>query len=131
MASFIGGIKKIAMLPIHAAAVGGPNKSFKGNPILGNPRLNRMGLHVKRVTLAEKMSIRRQAGLARLIKHEQAELINRDGYIVIKNVLPDDVFAKLSNEVENTEFLAREMRQGVRLPGLFPCLQQSLLHLST
>ena len=133
MASLVGGLKKIALLPVHAAAVGTAIKSFKGNPILGNPRLNRMGLHVKRVRLAEKMSIRRQAGLARLINHEQAELINRDGYIVIKNVLPDDVFAKLSNEVENTEFLAREMRQGgtvTRLIPLPPAKLASLEHLN-
>lgn len=133
MASLVGGIKKIALLPLHAAAVGTANKSFKGNPVLGSPRLNRMGLHVKRVTLAEKMSIRRQAGLARFISDEQAELISRNGYIVIKNVLPADVFAKLSEEVENTEFLAREMRQGAavtRTISLSPSRLASLQNLN-
>ena len=126
MTSLMGGLKNIALLPIHAAAVGTAIKSFKSNPILGSPRLNRMGLHVKRVSLAEKLSIRRQAGLARLITDEQAQTINRDGYITIKNVLPDDVFAKLSAEVENTEFLAREMRQGGTVTRLIP-LPPSLL----
>lgn len=133
MASLIGGIKRIALLPVHAAAVGTTVKSFKSNPILGSPRLNRMGLHLKRVNLAEKLSTKRQAGLASLITNEQAETINRDGYIIIKNVLPDDIFAKLSQEIENTEFLAREMRQGgtvTRLMPLSPSLLTSMTNLN-
>jgi len=110
--SLLNGVQDVALFPLRAAALATGAKSFRGNPVLASPRLNRMGLHVKRITLAEKLARHRQRTLQRLVTEEQAETISRDGYILVKNALPDDLFTKLSKEVENTYFEAREMKQG-------------------
>lgn len=110
--SLLPSVKDMLLFPLRAGALATGAKSFRGNPVLASPRLNKMGLHVKRVASAEKLAIWRQRGLQKLVTAEQAATISRDGYILIKNVLPGDVFSKLSEEVETTRFSAREMKQG-------------------
>lgn len=110
--SLFNSMKDLALFPLRLASLASGSKSFRGNPVLGSPMLNHMGLHVKRVELAEKLALHRQKGLERLVTVEQATAISRDGYILIKNLLPDDAFARLSEEVETTRFPAREMKQG-------------------
>ena len=50
--------KNTVMFPLWAAAVLTSTKSFRSNPVLASPRLNRMGLHVKRIELAAKLTDR-------------------------------------------------------------------------
>lgn len=126
-------VKDTVMFPMRAAAVFTGAKSFRHNPLLASPRLNRMGLHVKRIALAETLAKKRQAGLRHLVTPEQAADIERDGFILVRNVLPDDVFARLSDEVENTFFEAREMKQGdtvTRFITLPPALLKNLPELN-
>ena len=40
------------LAPLHAAALVTAAKSFRDNPILGSPALNRAGLHVARMRAA-------------------------------------------------------------------------------
>ncbi len=98
--------------PLHLAELATGAKSFIDNPILGSPRLNGMGLHVARIRLAERMADARRRGLARLVDKADAEAYDRDGYVVKRNFLPDDVFRRLSEEVENASFEAHEMKGG-------------------
>ncbi|MGB0508174.1 MAG: phytanoyl-CoA dioxygenase family protein [Pikeienuella sp.] len=99
-------------LPIHALAIAGSSSSFRNNPVLGSPNLNRRGLHVKRIKMAERMADSRRRRLARLVSKEHAEQYVEQGFVRIENVLPDDLFQQLSEEVETTRFAAREMKQG-------------------
>src|SRR5579884_228713 len=45
-----------ALLPFHLAALFGQAKSFRNNPVLGHPALNRAGLHLARVSAAAKLA---------------------------------------------------------------------------
>ncbi|HEU0222852.1 MAG TPA: phytanoyl-CoA dioxygenase family protein [Paracoccaceae bacterium] len=104
--------RDLLLLPLHAAALATGAKSFRGNPLLGSPSLNARGLHVARFRLAETMARRRRAGLRHLIDAEHVEAFERQGFVLAPNVLPAESFHALSREVEETEFDAREMRQG-------------------
>src|SRR5690242_21856582 len=75
------------LAPIHAAALATGAKSFRDNPIIGSPRLNRAGLHVARVRLARKLAERRRARLAALIAPEDRIAFERDGFILKQNFL--------------------------------------------
>ncbi|MDQ3143887.1 MAG: phytanoyl-CoA dioxygenase family protein [Pseudomonadota bacterium] len=87
-------------------------KSFADNPILGSQRLNRAGLHVFRLKMAHAMARMRRARLAKLIPDELREQFERDGFIVIRNVLPDDTFRHLQSSILGAELECREHQQG-------------------
>ena len=53
------------LAPVHVAALATGAKSFRDNPIIGSPALNRAGLHVARMRLAERMAERRRRGSRR------------------------------------------------------------------
>lgn len=58
------------------------------------------------------MARARQRRLTRLLSKEHREQYEEQGFVRIENVLPEETFAALSEEVENTRFAAREMKQG-------------------
>ena len=87
-------------------------KSFVDNPILGSPRLNRAGLHVRRKQLAHAAAGWRRARLARLVPAELRERFDRDGYVVIPDFLPNEEFRGLCDAVLNAHHDCREQRQG-------------------
>ncbi len=105
-------ILRAAALPIHAAAVLTGAKSFRDNPVIGSPALNRRGLHVARIRLAERMADWRRARLTRFAGAADREAYARDGFIVRRDALPAAEFAALRDEIEGRAFEAREMRQG-------------------
>lgn len=105
-------IAKAALLPMHAVAVVSGQKSFQANPVLASPRLNRWGLHVARIRAAEAMSAWRRKRLTRFAAPEHREAIDRDGFVVIRDVLPPAMFAALRREVEETPLPAHENRSG-------------------
>ncbi|MBA3623480.1 MAG: phytanoyl-CoA dioxygenase family protein [Methylibium sp.] len=61
-------------------------KSFK-HPLIGSPRLNRLGLHSARVIGADLCSRMRRIGAGRAASDLRARLW-RDGFLVIGNLLP-------------------------------------------
>lgn len=103
---------KIAMAPLHVAAVATGSASFRYNPVIGSPALNRRGLHRARVKIAERMAESRRRRLAHLLSPEHREMFEELGYVKVENALPEDAFAKLDKELRETRFLAREMKQG-------------------
>ena len=105
-------LKTLLFAPISTLALATGASSFKTNPVIGSPALNRLGLHVKRVKLAQKMADARRRRLKRLLSKEHGEQFEELGFVKVENVLPDEAFRCLSEEVENTRFAAREMRQG-------------------
>lgn len=104
--------KDILLSPLHAAALATGASSFRGNPLIGSPALNRKGLHVGRVRLAARLAAARRRRMAGLVAPAHREQFEAEGYVEIPNALPDEAFRALSEEVEETRFPAREMKQG-------------------
>lgn len=99
-------------MPMWLAGVAGTAKSFRQNPVIGSPRLNEWGLHRARVDLARRMAARRRAVLGRALSPELRRRYDEDGFVLLENHLPADVFDALVARVRSTPLPAREMRQG-------------------
>lgn len=112
--------------PLWAAQLATGAKSFQANPIIGSPWLNRHGLHVNRIRIAEAMAALRRRRMRHLISAEDREAFERDGFLIKKNVLPDAEFEALRRELVEGEFEAREMRQGATVTRFVP-LDRTLL----
>jgi len=98
--------------PFWVLGLAGTDKSPRKNPLLGSERLNSWGLHRKRVKLAAALAEKRRARLAGLIDPGQRAFFDENGYFLVKNFLPDEVYRKLKEEVFEQPLEAREMRQG-------------------
>lgn len=100
------------LAPFWAAQLVTSAKSFLDNPIIGSQRFNQRGLHVKRVKLATALTNWRRRRLARKVRPEWREAFDRDGFVVIENVLPPAEFAQFRKALLSYQGPAREMRQG-------------------
>jgi hypothetical protein len=107
-----GFIASIAFAPWWIAQIATKAKSFRDNPVLGSPTLNRWGLHVARRRAAARLAGRRRSLLAARIAPEEREFFDDNGYFVRRNALPEADFTTLRREVEAMRVPAREMRQG-------------------
>jgi hypothetical protein len=87
-------------------------KSFVDNPILGSEALNRRGLHVARLKLAQRLAWSRRGRLAAAVPEEWRERFDRDGFVELRDFLPSDVFARLQQRLLSTAFETREHQQG-------------------
>lgn len=100
------------LAPLHAAALATAAKSFRDNPILGSPALNRAGLHVARMRAAAAMAAGRRQRLARLIDRADVVALDRDGFVLKSDYLPEAAFRALREEALALAAPAREMIQG-------------------
>jgi len=100
------------MAPLWVAALATGAKSFRDNPIIGSPALNRRGLHARRAKLAHDMAWRRRARLAHLISPQDRAAFDRDGFVERREFLPREIFERLRTAVLAHEAPAREMLQG-------------------
>ncbi|MEM7509179.1 MAG: phytanoyl-CoA dioxygenase family protein [Pseudomonadota bacterium] len=106
-------LTRALLLPVHAAQLLSGTKSFRHNLLLASPRINRGGgLHARRVELAARLAKRRQRAIRHLLGEDLATSIDRDGFAMVENALPAQVFDRLRQEVEETRLPAREMKQG-------------------
>jgi ectoine hydroxylase-related dioxygenase (phytanoyl-CoA dioxygenase family) len=105
-------LKNAFLAPINLAALATQAKSFRANPVLGSPVLNRWGLHIARCQLAEQMAGIRRWQMTRLMSKTERETFHEQGYVLIENVLPEAVFRDLTEEVETTRFPSCEERHG-------------------
>lgn len=121
-------MKALAWLkaPLWAAAIFGPGKSFRHNPILGSPRLNEMGLHRRRVEIAAVLADRRRRALAASVPAEDREAFDRDGFLVKHDFLPPEAFARLSERLHGQLFEAREWRRGPTVTRMIPLTARTL-----
>src|SRR5437588_1250502 len=85
--------------PWHVAALATGAKSFRDNPMIGSPTLNRAGLHVARVRLAHRMAEWRRRRLVPFISEEDREAFERDGFLLKSQFLPADDYAALQEQV--------------------------------
>src|SRR4051794_16721240 len=98
--------------PLWIAALATGAKSFRDNPVLGSPGLNRRGLHARRAQLAHDMAWRRRARLSHLIAPKDRAAFDRDGCVLRRDFLPSAEFERLRQAVLAHEAPAREMLQG-------------------
>jgi hypothetical protein len=105
-------ITGIAFTPWWIAQLATKAKSFRDNPVLGNPTLNRWGLHVARRRAAARLGASRRVRLAAHVASAEREFFDRNGYFMRRDALPAAAFRALLREIEAMREPAREMRQG-------------------
>src|SRR5713101_4460684 len=100
------------LAPFHIAALATGAKSFRDNPVIGSPALNRAGLHVARMRLAHKMVEGRRERLVSLISEDDRAAFERDGFVVKHNFLPAAAYAAVKEQVLSFRGPARHQFQG-------------------
>lgn len=98
--------------PLWLLALATGAKSFADNPILGSRRLNQRGLHVTRLKLAHRLADRRRQRLAAAVPADLRAQFDRDGFVEIRDFLPANQFARLSDALLTTQLDARHQQQG-------------------
>lgn len=109
MASRIG---SVLMAPVWLVQLATGAKSFLDNPLIGSPGLNRRGLHTGRVRLADALCRWRRRRLAKHVRPDWRAAFDRDGFVVIPDVVPPEEFADLRSAILAYQGEAREMLQG-------------------
>ncbi len=87
-------------------------KSFIDNPIIGSERLNRAGLHILRLRTAHALARWRRARLAHRVPETLRRQFERDGFIVVRDAIPAQDFARLRQAILEGEFECRSQQQG-------------------
>jgi hypothetical protein len=100
------------LAPWHVAALATGAKSFRDNPVIGSPALNRAGLHITRLTLAHRMAEWRRRRMLTLISAEDRAEFERDGFILKPDFLPAADYAALKEQVLAFRGPARHQLQG-------------------
>lgn len=88
------------------------SKSFEANSVLGNSRLNQLGLHRFRVQFAAQMAAQRRSKLAKFIHPADVENFQKNGFIFRENFLAAEEFLQLKQELLTTPLATRETLQG-------------------
>jgi hypothetical protein len=102
----------IAFAPWWIAQIATKAKSFRDNPVLGSPALNRWGLHAARRRTAARLAEWRRLRLAAKIPPDEREFFDRNGYFIRRDALSRRAFDELRREIGALRVPAREMRQG-------------------
>lgn len=105
-------VRRCLLAPWWALQLFSSAKSFCDNPLIGSPRLNRLGLHRWRVKLAHAMTNRRRRRLSHLISAEDRAAFERDGFVLHRDLLPAAAFERLRTRLMAHPAASREMTQG-------------------
>lgn len=107
------GVARAAVLaPWWALTLLSSDKSFADNPLIGSRRLNAWGLHRWRVQKAHALAARRREGLLHWLDGVDAGTFARNGFVIKRQLLPEDEFEALRGQVLGHHAPAREMLQG-------------------
>ena len=90
----------------------GSGHDFAHNPVIGSALLNRFGLHLARLLLARLMTGWRRLFLRGLLDTPLREAFHRDGFIEVRDFLPQALLEELRAEVAAAEGEVRECIQG-------------------
>ncbi|WP_324808723.1 phytanoyl-CoA dioxygenase family protein [Sphingomonas sp. LY29] len=115
-----GGVMKWWRSPWWLLALLTGAKSFADNPILGSSRLNAAGLHQRRKRLAHVMADRRRAKLASLVPDHLRAEFDRNGFIVVRDVLAPDEFTRLQSDLFGSRLPSRAHQQGDTITRRIP-----------
>lgn len=105
-------VRTLLSFPLWILQLGTSAKSFLDNPLIGSPRLNRWGLHRSRVRISAALCDWRRSRLAPKVRADWREAFDRDGFVIIEDVVPTDDFPQLRQAILDYHGPAREMRQG-------------------
>lgn len=105
-------IRTVFLAPWWAVQLLTGAKSFLDNPIIGSPRNNAHGLHVGRVRMAARLTAWRRRRLAAKVPVAWRDAFDRDGFVVIPDVILPEQFPALRTAILSYRGPAREMRQG-------------------
>jgi hypothetical protein len=108
----LGRVTRWWRLPFWTLALFTGAKSFADNPILGSRRLNRAGLHVWRVKAAHALARSRRRRLAKGLPDELRIQFDRNGFIIVRDFLPEQQFQKLQAQILGSELPTRIHQQG-------------------
>jgi hypothetical protein len=122
-------IGDILRYPLWTAQILTSTKSFGRNPVIGSPRLNRMGLHVWRLSTAHRLAAWRRSRLAARIDAEKRAAFDRDGFFLIRDFLPAEQWRRLTAEAMASRLPAREMREGQTVTRHLPLTRAALAEL--
>ena len=100
MSNLAAGGRQWVLMPWYLGQLMTAAKSFEANPVLGSPRLNELGLHRKRVILADRLAQKRRARLADSVSEDYRRAYERDGFVVRRNFLPQNIFDQLLAEIK-------------------------------
>jgi hypothetical protein len=123
--------RRLLLVPLYVLAVATSAKSFKDNPVIGSPQLNRMGLHLARRRIAAPLGRYRRNRLTHLVTAEDRQALARDGFIIKANFLDDATFQALRAEIQALNVPAREAVIGDTLTRLIPLDGRVLPNLPT
>jgi hypothetical protein len=87
-------------------------KSFADNPIFGSTRLNQAGLHIWRLKSAHALAAWRRKRLARGVPAELKHEFDRDGFVVVPEVLPPEQFEHFRSAILDADLDCRSHQQG-------------------
>jgi len=120
---------KLLLLPVWFVQLFTQAKSFKNNPIIGSLILNRCGLHVARIVLAQSIMRLRFEILGFWVDKHLKQSFYKDGFIVVENALPELQFQQIKNQVKLVEAEVRECQQGDTLTHRILIDEQTKPHL--
>jgi Phytanoyl-CoA dioxygenase (PhyH) len=115
--------------PLHVVALATGAKSFRDNPIIGSPTLNRAGLHVARARAAQRLVKWRREKLRPLISEADRAAFERDGFLVKPNFLPAADYAAVKEQVLSFRGPARDQAQGDTITRRIALDRLALSHL--
>jgi hypothetical protein len=115
--------------PWHVAALATGAKSFRDNPVIGSPTLNRAGLHVARVKLAHRMAEWRRQRLSAMVCEDDRAAFERDGFILKPDFLPAAGYAALKEQVLRFRGPVRHQLQGDAMTRRIALDRRTLAHL--
>ncbi len=104
-------LQRASQIPLAPFTLLSGAKSFRDNPVIGSRRLNRLGLHVGRIRLADALTGQRRARLGRQLNAADRAHYAEHGYVIRENLLPAEQFAALRAEVYGSTWPLLEMRQ--------------------
>jgi hypothetical protein len=122
-----GAIGSVLLTPFWCLQLFSSAKSFRDNPVIGSPWLNRAGLHRTRVRLAHAITARRRSRLSALVSAQERADFDRDGFVLLSDLLPAPVFEQLRSRVLAQPGATREMLQGDTITRRIAVDRQTLL----
>lgn len=87
-------------------------KSFENNPCIGDPFLNKKGLHLFRLQLADRLADRYRESIQNRVSSDLINQYQSNGYILIENFLPEYAFDLLRKEILDNKWPRQDMNQG-------------------
>ncbi len=105
-------LNKILKYPLYFVLLFTQAKSFKANPIIGSVILNVMGLHIIRLLIARGIFKFKLLLLMPLASKADRDFYAENGYLLKENILSEDDFESLRQDVLSFDGEVKRSFQG-------------------